>query len=72
MNNNKNTFSITLDFPEALLLLFIAFKLAGIIDWSWVWILAPVWITLIVVAVAGLVFLIVQHRSDSRWRRTKY
>lgn len=24
--------------------LFIAFKIAGIINWSWIWVLAPFWI----------------------------
>lgn len=39
-------------FGGALALLFIAFRLAGIIDWPWRWVLAPVWIP------AGLVLLI--------------
>ena len=30
-------------FGAGLLLLFIAFKLAGIIAWSWLWVLAPLW-----------------------------
>mgnify|MGYP001562944250 CR=1 FL=1 len=38
----------------ALTLLFVAFKLAKIIDWSWWWILSPIWIPL-----AGLLFIIV-------------
>lgn len=39
-----------------LLVLFVAFKLAGIITWSWVWVLSPLWIALAVlllVAVLG-------------------
>ena len=31
-------------FSSLLGLLFIAFKLAGIINWSWLWVLAPFWI----------------------------
>ena len=34
----------TLGFCDALTLLFIAFKLAGLITWSWLWVLAPVWL----------------------------
>jgi len=30
----------------ALLVLFVGLKLAGIIDWSWWWVLSPVWIPL--------------------------
>lgn len=30
-------------FMSALGLLFIGLKLAGVIDWSWVWVTAPLW-----------------------------
>jgi hypothetical protein len=31
-------------FLGMLTILFIAFKLLNIIDWSWIWVLAPIWI----------------------------
>lgn len=31
-------------FAGALAILFIAFKLAGVIAWPWRWVLAPIWI----------------------------
>ena len=31
-----------------LLVGFILLKVAGVIDWSWVWVLAPLWASLIV------------------------
>jgi len=43
-----------LSFWDGLLLLFIAYKLADIIEWSWWWVLAPAWASLgiaIIVAV---------------------
>lgn len=36
-----------------LLVLFVAFKLAGIITWSWVWVLSPMWIAVAVVLLAA-------------------
>jgi hypothetical protein len=30
-------------FFGALLLLFVALKLTGVIHWSWIWVLAPFW-----------------------------
>lgn len=33
-------------FLGALTVVFIALKLMGYIDWSWVWVLAPLWIPL--------------------------
>ena len=31
-------------FCSLLALAFIVLKLCGVIDWSWIWILAPIWI----------------------------
>ncbi len=35
-------------FVGVLTILFIALKLLNIIDWSWWWILSPIWISIIV------------------------
>ena len=45
--NNKNTNGV--GFLGLLTLLFIGLKLTGYITWSWIWILAPLWITLSIV-----------------------
>ena len=45
--------------------LFIAFKLAGVIAWPWVWVLAPFWIPLAVAAVVLVVVVIVSVVSVS-------
>lgn len=42
-----------------LLILFIAFKLLGIIDWSWWWVLSPLWLpTCIILAIFIVVIII--------------
>ena len=43
-------------FGGLLAILFIALKLTGYIDWSWIWVLAPLWIPLAIVT--GLFVLI--------------
>lgn len=35
-------------FPAGLTLLFIALKLTHVIDWEWVWVLSPLWISFLV------------------------
>ena len=35
--------------PGVLLVLFIALKLTGMIAWSWLWVLSPLWIAALVV-----------------------
>jgi hypothetical protein len=49
-------------FTGLLALLFIALKLTGVIAWSWVWVLAPIWISLgigILFLLVGLIVLLV-------------
>lgn len=42
-------------FAALLAILFIALKLTGIIAWSWLWVLSPLWIgVVIVIALAAL------------------
>lgn len=53
MNDNS---SKGLGFASVLTLVFIVLKLMGVISWSWVWVLAPLWIDLIITLV--IVFLV--------------
>lgn len=47
--SNTTTQSGGIGFCGLLTILFIGLKLGKIIDWSWVWVLAPVWLPLTVV-----------------------
>lgn len=38
--------------------IFVVLKLVGVIDWPWVWVLAPFWITLIL-GVIGIIIAII-------------
>lgn len=46
-------------FSGLLTILFIGLKLGGVITWSWLWVLSPLWITVIIVialfAIAGVI-----------------
>jgi len=48
MSNNSSQSSGGVGFVSLLAILFIALKLTGHIDWSWVWVLAPLWMPLAV------------------------
>lgn len=43
-------------FPGLLAVAFIILKLCGIIEWSWVWVLCPIWIPFVITFV--LLFII--------------
>ena len=50
-NNDKNNTRRGLSFSDLLGVAFIVLKLCGVISWSWVWVLAPLWIQCIVLIV---------------------
>lgn len=57
---NKHESSTTtgsIGFTGLLGIVFIALKLTGVINWSWVWVLCPFWIGIVLYAVIVLVIL---------------
>jgi hypothetical protein len=64
-DTNKNQ-SGGIGFFGLLTILFIALKLTGFIDWSWWWVLAPLWIHLcilsVIIAVIGVLLAITKRR----------
>lgn len=55
MSDSGNNSSGGVGFAGLLTILFIALKLTHVIDWSWWWVLAPVWIGFALVALVLLV-----------------
>lgn len=54
-------------------LLFVAMKLMGYIDWSWIWVLSPVWIPIAIVIVAGFISGIIKDlKSNKRYNESKH
>jgi Flp pilus assembly protein TadB len=53
---NKNSVKIGLgvSLPEIIFLIFLILKLTNTVQWSWIWILSPLWIALILDIVAIL------------------
>lgn len=56
MDNNSNS-RTGIGFTGLLQLLFIALKLIGVINWSWLWVLSPIWISLILVVICLVIML---------------
>lgn len=46
MSNKK---SASLGVCDVLAIIFIVLKLLGVITWSWLWVLSPIWISIIIV-----------------------
>jgi len=57
MSTTKQTCECGMDIGGVLLLVFLVLKMSGLIDWSWWWVLSPLWIWfgLLAVAVVGMI-----------------
>ena len=54
MMDNKTTVTVQgIGFSGLLTIVFIVLKLIGVINWSWIWVLSPIWIS------AALAFLLI-------------
>lgn len=61
-NGGKGTgcsISIGGGFTGLLTIAFIVLKLCGVIDWSWVWVLSPLWISVALFLVVAIIMLVV-------------
>jgi hypothetical protein len=53
-NNSSSGGKEGIGFTGALQIAFIVLKLCKVIGWSWVWVLAPTWIGLILVVIVAI------------------
>lgn len=59
MDGNKNTANNGIDFAALLFIVFLILKLTNVIDWSWWWVTAPLWIGF-VIAILIIIFIFVE------------
>ena len=64
MQKDKEVKTVGLGFVDALTLLLIALKLTGQIDWNWIWVLSPIWISISFLAVLAVVILLIGRIID--------
>jgi hypothetical protein len=55
-DNSSSSSSAGAGFVEILQVAFIVLKLCRVIDWPWLWVLSPTWITLVIAFIIALVF----------------
>ena len=66
---NNNTSSGGLGLASVLTIVFIILKLVGVIDWSWIWVLSPIWIDLILTIIVIICIAIYYSHEDKKWER---
>ena len=73
-SNNNNTkaqaSSGGIGFVGLLTIAFIVLRLCGVINWSWIWVLSPIWIsaalTVGLLLIAGIIYLVALLIEKSR------
>lgn len=58
-DNNSTTSGGGIGFVGVLTIVFIVLKLLGKINWSWVWVLSPIWISAALVILLLVIFIII-------------
>ncbi|GGP16271.1 hypothetical protein [Oceanobacillus neutriphilus] len=58
-----------ISFVSLLTILFIGLKLTSRIDWSWWWVLSPVWIGFSLSAIVFLIALLVMYLEEKKRRK---
>lgn len=61
----KVNYTGQLSFIDLLTLAFIVLKLTGFIDWSWIWVLSPMWI-LLIIAIIVIAFTMLGKNTNKR------
>ena len=61
--SNNNSAGTGIGFCGLLTLVFIVLKLVGVIDWSWVWVLSPIWIPTVLLCIIMIVLIIITGRG---------
>ena len=56
---DKNVRNSGMGFISVLTLMFVVLKLTNNISWSWIWVLSPIWISLILIALVFGIILVI-------------
>ena len=74
-NNVSSSSSGGIGFVGLLTIAFIVLKLTGVVNWSWLWVLSPLWIsaalTLTILLIVGIVVLSIYLADKSKRKNYK-
>lgn len=64
---NNKTKQGGLGIVSVLTIIFVVLKLLGVIRWSWIWVLSPIWISAVIVAAVFSAILISGRVKKKKW-----
>ena len=74
MSSNRNSSSSGIGICGVLTIVFVVLKLVGVINWSWLWVLCPLWIDILFAIIILVIFAIVDRKTKNnrKSRRIKW
>ena len=67
MRTEKSSHRSRMDPIVALVLFFAVLKVTGLISWSWLWVLSPIWIILLIFAAIFSFILVGGRIAKGKW-----
>ena len=69
MNSNRNSSSLGIGICGVLTIVFIVLKLVGVINWSWLWVLCPLWIDILLTVIVLVIIAIIDDKARNKtWK----
>lgn len=75
MSSNRNSSSSGIGICGVLTIVFVVLKLVGVINWSWLWVLCPLWIDILLTVIVLVIIAIIDDKARKKtWksRRIKW
>ncbi len=69
MSSNRNSSSSGIGICGVLTIVFIVLKLVGVINWSWLWVLCPLWIDILLTVIVLVIIAIIDNKARKKtWK----
>ena len=66
MISNRNSSSSGIGICGVLTIVFIVLKLVGVINWSWLWVLCPLWIDILLTVIVLVIITIIDNKTRKK------
>lgn len=64
--NNEQPKQPSINFISLLVLVFITLKLTGTINWSWWWVLSPIWVPVAFIVLLAIIYAFIE-KGNKKW-----
>lgn len=69
MSSNRNSSRSGIGICGVLTIVFVVLKLVGVINWSWLWVLCPSWIDILLTVIILVIIAIIDNKTRKKmWK----